>query len=201
MSEGHERGDGRDGDGLVLTPARPIVQGAAIHVIAGKAEHGKAVHAEARRAGEDRRKIVVLVGCSSTKLKETAPARELYSSTLFRKARAWAEQFDREWAILSALHHIVLPRRVLEPYEQQLPTRRAARMDWEREVANQFRTYWPEPFAVRLVILAGERYTTWTELLPKEYRSHLELPLEGLQVGQRLQVLTRAMGGDLLIDP
>jgi hypothetical protein len=47
---------------------------------------------------------VVLVACGKSKRPEACPARELYTGTLFRKARAWAERHGDAWAILSARH-------------------------------------------------------------------------------------------------
>ena len=44
----------------------------------------------------------VLISCSKSKLKERAPARELYTGTLFQKAVAWAERHDYEWFVISA---------------------------------------------------------------------------------------------------
>jgi hypothetical protein len=45
---------------------------------------------------------VVLVGCVKTKLPHAAPARDLYTSSLFRGRRRYAEQTQRPWFILSA---------------------------------------------------------------------------------------------------
>ena len=51
----------------------------------------------------------VLVGCVKSKLDHPAPARDLYTSALFRKARAHAEATGGPWFVLSAEHGLHLP--------------------------------------------------------------------------------------------
>jgi hypothetical protein len=65
-------------------------------------------------------KTVALVGCGKEKLRHAAPAQDLYTSQLFRLARAWAERHCDLWGILSAKHHFVLPHEVIEPYDLTL---------------------------------------------------------------------------------
>lgn len=62
-----------------------------------------------------------LVGCGGQKAAKAAPARSLYTGTLFRMASTYAEQTGRPWRILSGLHGIVRPEQVLEPYDQRVP--------------------------------------------------------------------------------
>lgn len=52
---------------------------------------------------------VGLVGCTSQKLKRPAPARELYVSSLFKKASAFAERSCDRWYVLSAKHGLLHP--------------------------------------------------------------------------------------------
>lgn len=61
---------------------------------------------------------VILVGCSKLKRDEPALARDLYDpSDLFRRRRAYAEASGAPWAILSALHGVIPPDRVIAPYD------------------------------------------------------------------------------------
>ena len=60
---------------------------------------------------------VALVGCSATKLKHAAPARELYTSALFRAAYAYAETTCAAVLIVSAFHGVVAPKAVIRPYD------------------------------------------------------------------------------------
>ena len=63
------------------------------------------------------------------------PARDLYTSTLFRGRRNFVEHSCSEWWILSALHGLVDPSEVVAPYDLALKDLgRAERRDWSRRV-------------------------------------------------------------------
>lgn len=81
---------------------------------------------------------IVLVGCVKQKLDYPAPARDLYTSTLFRKERAYAEATGAAWFVLSAEHGLVAPSAVLQPYDLRLShTSREYRRSWGRRVVEQ----------------------------------------------------------------
>lgn len=63
--------------------------------------------------------MIVVVPCSGSKLEHPAPARELYTGSLFRLAlRAARRLVDDDWIrILSARHGLVELERELEPYD------------------------------------------------------------------------------------
>ena len=63
---------------------------------------------------------VALVSCVKSKLSRPAPARELYTSMLFRGLRTIAERDCDHWFILSAMHGLVEPWSMIEPYERTL---------------------------------------------------------------------------------
>lgn len=60
---------------------------------------------------------VVLISCSKSKLAKKAPARDLYTGRLFRKAVSWAEKQGYNWYVVSALYGLVHPDHSLEPYD------------------------------------------------------------------------------------
>lgn len=126
---------------------------------------------------------VVLVGCAKQKGPNAAPARELYTSTLYRAARTWAESCNvGGWWILSALHGLVHPDTILEPYDRylkSLPPR--DRRLWAVQTRAQILQRIP-PRAT-LVLLAGEEYASCLANIPHT----VEKPLAGLSVGKRLQ--------------
>ena len=72
----------------------------------------------------------VLISCSKSKLNGRAPARELYTGTLFKKAVAWAARHGYEWFVISALHGLLTPDQTIAPYDYSLKQRRGSR---ERE--------------------------------------------------------------------
>lgn len=126
------------------------------------------------------------MGCASQKLKREAPARELYVSTLFRKASAYAEANADQWFILSAKHGLVHPDQMLEPYDLKLGTKDAGPIHaWGKRVRDGLNE-WDIPDDAVLLALAGGQYLTafhtskWT----------VEDPMKGMGIGQRLQFLT-----------
>ena len=63
---------------------------------------------------------VALVGCSASKLKKSAPARELYTSALFRAAYEYAEKTCDAILIASTFYGVVAPKAVIRPYDRSL---------------------------------------------------------------------------------
>ena len=73
---------------------------------------------------------MILVACCGPRLKESAPAADLYISDLFKKARTYAERRGR-WFILSALYGLLDPSAVIAPYDVTLKKMPAAkRREW-----------------------------------------------------------------------
>jgi hypothetical protein len=126
-------------------------------------------------------RTVVLVSCAKQKLIVKAPAKALYSSVLFKQSRAYAERNGDEWAILSAMHGLVLPDRQLAPYECPMShyTAEGKRM-WAARTAEKIKARWP-PETTKFIVLAGKDYAKALEEFP-----HVETPLAGLGMGRRL---------------
>jgi uncharacterized protein DUF6884 len=68
-----------------------------------------------------------LVQCAAKKQSSAMPARDLYCSPWFVKARAYVEQHGGRWFILSAKHGLVEPTAVLTSYNVTLNTMPADR--------------------------------------------------------------------------
>lgn len=75
--------------------------------------------------------LVSLVACSATKLSERAPAQDLYQGQLFRLAREWSERFAGRWYILSALHGVLDPQKMVDPYDLSM-AERAKGYQWQK---------------------------------------------------------------------
>lgn len=135
---------------------------------------------------------VGLVGCAAAKLSRPAPARELYTSQLFRKAAAYAEQNSDRWYVLSAKYGLVHSETVIEPYDMKLGHKSGPSIwEWATRVHDQLETeLWQQgiPLA-ELLILAGEQYRTFLRLGNWPRR----VPMEGLGIGQQLSYLTNAL--------
>jgi hypothetical protein len=130
---------------------------------------------------------ILLVTCVKTKQKRPAAAKDLYTSPLFKKQRAYAEARSMPWFILSAEYGLVAPDEWLAPYERFLP-----------ETPASFRNAWAAWVAARLELLTGTVETKIIEIhAGAPYLSVLAPalvargasirdPLCGLSLGERL---------------
>ena len=60
---------------------------------------------------------LILVGCIKSKRHRAGPARDIYTSTLWRHRREYAELHGSPWYILSAKHGLLAPDTWIEPYD------------------------------------------------------------------------------------
>lgn len=132
---------------------------------------------------------VALVSCVKSKQGHAAPARELYTSALFTKARAWAEQHCDAWFVLSAKYGLVQPDEMIAPYELTLNTMASAeRRVWARRVYGQMQTAGLLDPSTTFVWLAGAKYKADLATLLSVYPQ--QDPLVGLPLGKRLRWLS-----------
>lgn len=133
---------------------------------------------------------VVLVACASLKADSARPAKELYSSVWFKKARTFAESNGDAWFILSSRHNLIAPETVIEPYNETLNgKRKAEREAWAQRTASSLRDRIPPKS--RIIILAGENYRA--DLIPLLVdRYFIEVPMRGLGILQQLAFLKAA---------
>jgi hypothetical protein len=123
--------------------------------------------------------VLNLVACSRAKLGMISPAQDLYCSAWFRLVRLVVQH--EPWAILSAKHGVVMPMRLIEPYDVTLNGQpKAARQAWAVGVLATV------PIAERYRIWGGRDYF---EFLAGPLRA--ELPLKGLGIGQQLSRLIK----------
>ena len=154
---------------------------------------GRCGASEARGEGEPgagRAPLVHLVSCVAKKALEPTPARELYRSPWFQKARAYVERQGGPWYILSARYGLLHPDRVVAPYDETLAAMPAsARRAWARRVEGQLEAEGVR--ARRLVVLAGSKYRQF--LMPALHRvaETVEVPMAGLRIGEQLAWLAR----------
>lgn len=145
---------------------------------------------------------IALVSCVSKKAATPSPAAELYTSDLFRKSRTYAERNADRWLILSAAHGVVAPTTELAPYDVTLAAMRAPELRaWaskvaaqlEVEVARMAEEAGVELRDVELVILAGERYSSFRAAFETRLPVvRVSAPLAGLAIGERLSFLKKA---------
>ncbi len=131
-----------------------------------------------------------LVSCVSLKRPGSSPARDLYVSPWFRKARSCIEALGCPWYILSAKYGLLDPSATIAPYDETLKAMRGdQRRTWARGVIHDLDPRLP---GVHLVTLfAGMVYREF--LLPELRGRGLELhvPMQGMRIGQQLSWLSQ----------
>ncbi len=131
---------------------------------------------------------VGFVGCVKTKLGIAAPAEDLYQSSLFVGRRHYVEDSCDSWWILSAMHGLVHPKQVLEPYDMALKDLSSTqRRAWAGEVLEQVRLQIQYVSGDVAEIHAGSEYRDFG--LAAGLRSIgfvVEVPTQGLRFGPQL---------------
>jgi hypothetical protein len=173
------------------------------------------------------RKTVCLVACGKSKRGHSSPAKDMYLGDLFKKSRAWAERNADEWAILSAKHFLLEPEKVIEPYEQRMPTNIADQRRWARMVNDAvvqrwcqagFHTPRQDEYGGRpvewdpnragmpkIIVLAGKDYRTAFEgeFVESGYclRMTIDVPMQGMEIGEQLSWLKKELAIDTASSP
>lgn len=121
------------------------------------------------------------------------PARELYSSDWFVKARTYVEAQRVKWYILSAKHGLVLPDQVIPPYSVTLIDMSSdQRRAWARGVAKQLRQKCRAGNLVK--ILAGHSYREHLIPFLESWGCRVKVPMQGMGIGQQKAWLKRQLG-------
>ena len=131
---------------------------------------------------------IALVGCSGAKLKVPAPARQLYTSQLFRSALALADVRHDVVYIISAKHELVALDQVIEPYNRVMS-----------DIAKEWRVIWGvrvwdsilrrhQNVARQIFIYAGKDYVR-PIVRAGFHQAAFHEPLAKMQIGQRLKWL------------
>lgn len=132
---------------------------------------------------------VVLVSCVKSKLSHSAPARELYTSAWFQKARDLVEASGARWFILSSRYGLVAPDAEIAPYDYTLNTLGVAeRRAWAAKVLDKLLPAMASE--KRIVMFAGHRYREFL-VEPLQRRGvEVEVPMTNLKRGQQLSWLS-----------
>jgi hypothetical protein len=137
---------------------------------------------------------VGLVGCVKKKEARALPARDLYNSPLFRGRREYVERSCDEWFILSALHGVVSPDDVIEPYDITLTTRSTfERRRWSERVVSELEVRLGELSGTAFEIHAGATYRDFG-LVDGLIRlgATVDVPAARLTQGEQLAFYARA---------
>lgn len=150
-----------------------------------------------------RPKTFVLVSGVEGKRSRAVAAKDLYHSPWFRAARAYAEQADGPWFILSMEHGLLSPETRIAPYERP-PAGESAeeRKRWAERVFAALRSkIYPGD---TVVLLAGEKLREFLEEKLTGAGCLVETPLRGLRIGEQVRWLkqqsnTAAVGETYLL--
>ena len=135
-------------------------------------------------------RTVALVACASTKRSYACAAKDLYVSSLFVKARAYAESRASDWFILSAEHGALEPHAVIEPYDRTLNTMgQDERAAWARRVLAQLDEAVQPGDTV--VMLAGNTYREGLVPALRGRGVHVDIPMAGMRIGEQVAWLSR----------
>lgn len=131
---------------------------------------------------------VGLVGCVKRSLTRAAPARDLYVSPLFLGRRAFVERTCDRWYILSALHGLIEPDRVVEPYDRTLKDASLAECRaWSARVVEELQRHLGTLAGVTFAIHAGAEYREFGLRQGLERAgARVEVPTEELRMGEQL---------------
>ena len=144
---------------------------------------------------------VALVGCGKSKLAVPAPARELYTSNLFKLGYAFADATSDAVYIVSAFYGLVRPESILNPYERNLKDLggKAYRDNWGVVVARSLQAELYDRYGglpasqFEVVLLMGEEYASVLASPLARAGFALDMPLKGLEIGNRMAWLKKAV--------
>jgi hypothetical protein len=140
-------------------------------------------------------KTIALVSCVSKKGTSAAPARSLYLSSWFRKASDVAILISDQWFILSAKYGLVEPNKLIEPYNLTLNQMSVTeRQAWARNVLSILLRLLEA--GDQVIFLAGKRYREFLIDPLLEYGCNVEIPMEGMRIGEQLQWLNQQLDTD-----
>ena len=134
---------------------------------------------------------LILIGCGKTKAAEACAAADLYTGSLFRKRRGYAEATGCEWRIVSAARGLLLPGSWVEPYDVTMDElSEVDRAAWGLAVVLALLSEQADdmrPRHLRVEIHAGAPYA---ELLKDVLHAigarEVLCPLAGLGIGEQL---------------
>jgi hypothetical protein len=144
---------------------------------------------------DETRPTAVLVGCVSLKNRVASPAKDLYRSELFRRRRLYAERSGLPWLIVSALHGLVAPDDVLQPYDVAIARLSSSeRRSLGDRIAAQLEERF-EPLRGRVFeVHAGDEYVVTMLSALRSEGVRLTRPLQGLRIGEQLAWYGQRLG-------
>lgn len=145
-------------------------------------------------------KTIILIACVSKKGENRAKAKDLYISPLFKSSFAYAKRQKHDKIfILSALHCLLHPDKVIEPYNVTLSiVSKSKRKPGLRILTPPEKIIWGKKVLEQLSKEANLKEDTFIILAGQEYIkpiksgiTNLINPLEGKKQGERVKFLNK----------
>ena len=136
---------------------------------------------------------IALVSCVKTKQagREYHKAGDLYTSPLFKGMRRYAEKHADRWFILSAMHGLMTPEKLVLPYEKTLGSMNdRQRAAWSAPISRELENILKPGDEV--IFLAGRAYRDYVGGNFARLGVSVTVPMEGMGLGQQLQWLRSA---------
>lgn len=131
--------------------------------------------------------VCVLIGCVSRKESTARAAKDLYRGALFARRRQHAEATGQPWLIFSALHGIVDPDQVIEPYDLRITDLgRSEREVLADRVGQALAQRFGALSGMTFEVHAGEEYVQVIKAALAPFGALLARPLRGLGIGEQL---------------
>lgn len=140
--------------------------------------------------GEGDPRTLAIVSCTGPGQSKPSRGRDHFTSPLFRELCTFAERQAGRWFLLSAAHGLVDPDDIIMPMAAVMHRKdAAARQSWSARVIEQLA---PHLAGVeRILLLANARSREYLlDFLRQDGRT-VQIPLEGLSLGEQLQWLRR----------
>lgn len=180
-----------DNDVFAITAVFPLGMAFWLHYLIKSKRVAATFNQDVRPIGKVMKKQIVLISCARKKLSHRAKAKDLYISPLFKLSLKYANKLSPDGIyILSAEHYLLDLDEEIEPYKKTLNNMRENEVrQWADGVIEQIKKV-SVIGETNFVFLAGEKYRK--HLIPqlRHNGAGIEIPLEGLRIGEQVQRLT-----------
>ncbi len=138
-----------------------------------------------------------IVQCGGQKIWKQNPnlgqvsAKNAYSSSYFKKNRAYAEKFGDDWMILSAKYGFLNPVEKIEDYNVTFKKKKSNPISYE-ELRNQVEMKGLDKYSIVLV-LGGKDYFDAVIAAFSDTGCAVQSPFEGFSIGKRMQAIDSAL--------
>ena len=136
---------------------------------------------------------IAIIACSNKKRDVTCHARDMYQGQLFKFSVEYAESWGMPWYIISAKYGIIHPDKMIDPYNERVPTKAADITPWSNTRNYEAYCVPPKGMDKTFVLLCGKDYKQAfrdginKSACPREFTC--EEPLAGLGIGEQMKWL------------